>query len=246
MSPATTSQRFSSFDNMSAADVQALLAGAQSLEGTVGSALKNRHVAVLCEQPMSAAVNALAAAAVSLGAAVVRLVPSTLALRDLTAIRQTARLLGQLYGVICTAGLEPSINTSLARWAGVPVLSDLTVASHPVQILADLLVMQQHARQPIASLTLGLRADTDAASLRAWQQVSALTGLKISRFDEPPPADPVQICDFHVGSGPQPGGSVWQPLVASGQAAGRCDCLVEQQLDARQRLLKSLMAQVAS
>jgi ornithine carbamoyltransferase len=246
MRPTITPQCFSAFDTLSSAAVQALLADAGRLQAAPNATLKNRHVAVVCEEPLSAAAETLAAAALAIGAAVVRLQPSGLNLSDRSRRRQTVQLLGRLYGLVCTEGLEPQLNASLTRWAGVPVLSELTAASHPAQVLADVLVMQEHARRPIATLTLGLARDTGAAVQRAWRHASALTGLRICVLDTPPEETATPVCDFYLVCRQQCGESGLPHLLAAASPTGERQCLVAQQLDARHRVLQALMVRVCS
>ena len=241
MRPAIIPQRFSAFDKLSSADVQALLAGASSRATAAGFALKHRHVAVLCEQTLSAPADALAAAASALGATVVRLRPSGLKLRDRAGLGDAATLLGRLYCLICTEGLRPSANAALVDLAGVPLLSDVTAAWHPARVLADLLVMQEFAGRPAAAIRLGLAAGTEPATLQAWHLAAGLTGLQLIGIKQAPLVLAPPACDFYVGCGPQCGEPRRQHLVVVGHSAGRYTCLAAQQLDAQQRLLQSLM-----
>lgn len=246
MGPAIDPQRFSAFENMSLQDVQALLSGAR-VESTVpGSALMNRHVAVLCKPTLQASGDALAAAASALGATVVRLSSDTLRLDDRQCLRETARLLGRLYCLICSEGLGLAVNSGLSRWAGVPVLNDVTLPAHPTRILADLMSMQDHARRPAATITLGLSDDPDARTFRAWQLASGLTGLRVVRIDAALASSAAPECDFFFGPGPQCAACRVPHLIAVDAVAGACTCLAAQQADARLRLLRSLLLQVCS
>lgn len=231
---------------MSPQDVQVLLSGA-SVESTLAcSALTNRHVAVLCRPTLHAPGDALAAAASALGATVVRLNPDTLRLDDRQRLRETAKLLGRLYCLICSEGLGLAVNSGLSRWAGVPVLNDVTVAPHPTRILADLMSMQEHARRPAATITLGLSDDPDATTFRAWKLASGLTGLRIVRIDAPMATSAPPACDFFFGQRPHCAACrVPHLMAADAVAAGACMCLAAQQADAHHRLLRSLLLQVS-
>lgn len=59
-------------------------------------------------------------------------------------IADTARVLGRMYDGIEYRGFEQSVVEELAHYAGVPVWNGLTDQSHPTQILADLLTIQEH------------------------------------------------------------------------------------------------------
>jgi ornithine carbamoyltransferase len=60
-------------------------------------------------------------------------------------IRDTARVLGRMYDAIEYRGFRQTVVEELARFAGVPVYNGLTDESHPTQMLADLLTMEEHA-----------------------------------------------------------------------------------------------------
>jgi len=144
MSPGAVLLPFNALEHMSADDVQGLLGSARRLRAGSGPALKGRHVAVLSEEPAAApSADAVAGAAVALGATVVWLRPSTLALDETQRLRETARLLGRLYQLIAGDGLDPGVVAGLSRWAGVPLLIDVMAPSHPSRRLAEMLSAQE-------------------------------------------------------------------------------------------------------
>ena len=59
-------------------------------------------------------------------------------------IADTARVLGRMYDGIEYRGFAQNIVEELAKYAGVPVWNGLTNESHPTQILADFLTIQEH------------------------------------------------------------------------------------------------------
>jgi ornithine carbamoyltransferase len=64
-------------------------------------------------------------------------------------IKDTARVLGRMYDAIEYRGFAQKIVEELARHAGVPVYNGLTDESHPTQVLADLLTMEEHSDKPL-------------------------------------------------------------------------------------------------
>lgn len=68
-------------------------------------------------------------------------------------LKDTARVLGRLYDGIEYRGFEQSAVEELAKYAGVPVWNGLTNESHPTQILADLLTMEEFGGKPLSELT---------------------------------------------------------------------------------------------
>ena len=65
----------------------------------------------------------------------------------------TARVLGRIYDGIEYRGFEQTKVETLAKFAGVPVWNGLTNESHPTQILADFLAMQEHSDKPFHAMT---------------------------------------------------------------------------------------------
>jgi ornithine carbamoyltransferase len=110
-------------------------------------------------------------------------------------------------------------------------------------VLADLLVMQEHAGRPAAEITLGLLDDPDSEAFRSWQLASALTGLRLVRL-EPPAHTPLAAsgpaCDYCFQAAPS-GGTGSTLRVASTAAGGGGEDLARRQHDAHRRLLQSVL-----
>jgi len=115
-----------------AAAVSALVLRAGQLRraataGGLPQALKDRNLALLCEEPAREAPVAIHRAAVDLGARVSLVRPRFDAL-DPATTASTARMLGRLYdGVVCI-GLPTELVEALRASAGVPVLDDAVAA----------------------------------------------------------------------------------------------------------------------
>jgi ornithine carbamoyltransferase len=231
-------QRFSRIEDLSASDVQALLAHARAAPGA--AVLRGRHVAVVSDTAASESADALAAAALALGATVVRLHPGKLRLEDRAGLRATALLLGRLYALIGVEGLDARAARTLGRWAGVPVLDGVAAPCHPSRLLADLLAMQEHAGRPPAEITLELAGDAAPASARAWRRLSGLTGLRIGGGPR----------DVAPGNGafvfrPDAGAGL-RLIAADGRVGdGDADALARRRLDAHRRVLSSLLVQLS-
>jgi len=162
-------------------------------------------------------------AAYDLGMGVTYLDPSGSQIGHKESIRDTARVLGRMYDAIEYRGFAQSIVEELAKYAGVPVYNGLTDASHPTQILADFMTMEEHSDKPLAemaycylgdarnnmgnSLLLGGAAmgmdvrlcapkalwPAEAVVTRA-KALAGATGARITLSDDPKKA--VTECDF--------------------------------------------------
>jgi ornithine carbamoyltransferase len=68
-------------------------------------------------------------------------------------LKDTARVLGRLFDGIEYRGFKQSAVEELAKFSHVPVWNGLTDESHPTQILADLLTMQEFGEKPLHELS---------------------------------------------------------------------------------------------
>ena len=79
------------------------------------------------------------------GAHVTYLDPSGSQIGHKESFKDTARVLGRMYDAIEYRGFAQSIVDDLAKYAGVPVYNGLTDESHPTQILADFMTMEEQS-----------------------------------------------------------------------------------------------------
>jgi ornithine carbamoyltransferase len=128
-----------------------------------------------------------------------------------------------MYDAIEYRGFKQAVVEELADNAGVPVYNGLTDESHPTQMLADLLTMEEHSDKPLDKLAycylgdarnnmgnslllVGARMGMDVrlcAPKSLWpadsvvaraQELAAESGAKILLTDDPKKG--VQSCDF--------------------------------------------------
>jgi ornithine carbamoyltransferase len=138
-------------------------------------------------------------------------------------IKDTARVLGRMYDAIEYRGFKQSVVEELAKFAGVPVYNGLTDESHPTQMLADLLTMEEHSDRPLhrvaycylgdarnnmgnSLLLVGARMGMDvrlAAPKALWpaeevvargRELAAESGARITLTENP--VEGVEGCDF--------------------------------------------------
>lgn len=64
-------------------------------------------------------------------------------------IEDTARVLGRLYDAIEYRGFSQEIVTQMAEYSGIPVWNGLTDISHPTQVLADIMTIEEHVHKPL-------------------------------------------------------------------------------------------------
>ncbi|MEO8858819.1 MAG: ornithine carbamoyltransferase [Burkholderiaceae bacterium] len=68
-------------------------------------------------------------------------------------LKDTARVLGRLFDGIEYRGFKQSAVEELAKFSHVPVWNGLTDETHPTQVLADLLTMQEFGEKPLHELS---------------------------------------------------------------------------------------------
>lgn len=120
--------------------------------GTEERRLSGKNLCLIFEKTSTRTRCAFEVAAYDQGMGVTYLDPSGSQIGHKESIRDTARVLGRMYDAIEYRGFGQSIVEELAKYAGVPVYNGLTDESHPTQVLADLLTMEEHSEKPLAQI----------------------------------------------------------------------------------------------
>ena len=92
-------------------------------------------------------------------------------------IADTARVLSRYVDAIMIRILSPDDLKELAQYASVPVINGLTKASHPCQVMADILTFEEH-RGPIAGKKIAWSGDYNNV-LSSWIDASARFGFDL-------------------------------------------------------------------
>jgi ornithine carbamoyltransferase len=117
--------------------------------GTEVPRLKGKNLCLIFEKTSTRTRCAFEVAAYDQGMGVTYLDPSGSQIGHKESIKDTARVLGRMYDAIEYRGFRQAVVEELARHAGVPVYNGLTDESHPTQVLADLLTMEEHSDKPL-------------------------------------------------------------------------------------------------
>src|SRR3984893_18127538 len=120
--------------------------------GTEERRLSGKNLCMIFEKTSTRTRCAFEVAAHDQGMGVTYLDPSGSQIGHKESIRDTARVLGRMYDAIEYRGFRQSVVEELARSAGVPVYNGLTDESHPPQMLADLLTMEEHSDKPLEEI----------------------------------------------------------------------------------------------
>jgi ornithine carbamoyltransferase len=192
-----------SLDNLSGADVSALLDTACALKkatqaGRPPRPLRGKNIAVMCESPTDPALKDFTDAAHALGAQVAHIRPSSSRITQPSESHETAVVLGRLYDAIDCEGMALPLVQEVERTAGRPVFNGLAAATHPLRVLADLMTLWEHSGKPLNQTTLVFLGDTNSPEGKAWRRAAALTGLDLHLT---PPATPADfLWDEHAAS----------------------------------------------
>ncbi len=120
--------------------------------GTEQRRLSGKNLCLIFEKTSTRTRCAFEVAAYDQGMGVTYLDPSGSQIGHKESIRDTARVLGRMYDAIEYRGFKQTVVEELAEFAGVPVYNGLTDESHPTQMLADLLTMEEHSEKPLEKI----------------------------------------------------------------------------------------------
>ncbi|QNM97883.1 ornithine carbamoyltransferase [Chitinimonas koreensis] len=121
--------------------------------GTEQPRLKGRNIALIFEKTSTRTRCAFEVAVHDQGGHVTCIDAAGSQLGRKESLKDTARVLGRLYDGIEYRGFGQQAVEELARHAHVPVWNGLTDESHPTQVLADLLTMEEFGERPLHELS---------------------------------------------------------------------------------------------
>jgi ornithine carbamoyltransferase len=128
--------------------------------GTEVPRLQGKQIALIFEQNSTRTRSGFEVAAYDQGAHVTYIGPSGSHIGYKETMKDTARVLGRLYDGIEYRGFAQEDAEELARYAGVPVWNGMTNETHPTQVLADFLTMQEHIHKPLQAVSFCFLGDT--------------------------------------------------------------------------------------
>ena len=138
-------------------------------------ALAGRTLALLFERPSTRTRVSFEVAMRQLGGHCTTLTDRDMQLGRGETIGDTARVLSRYVDAIMLRTDRVSKLEELARCASVPVINGLTEASHPCQLMADILTFEEH-RGPIAGQVVAWIGDGNNVS-RTWVQAAVRFGF---------------------------------------------------------------------
>lgn len=115
--------------------------------------LKGKNIALIFEKASTRTRCAFEVAVHDQGGHVTYIDPVSSQLGHKESLKDTARVLGRMYDGIEYRGFHQSVVEEIARFSHVPVWNGLTDESHPTQVLADLMTMQEFGEKPLHELS---------------------------------------------------------------------------------------------
>jgi len=141
--------------------------------------LQGKNIALIFEKDSTRTRIAFEVAAYDQGAHVTYLGPTGSHIGAKESIKDTARVLGRIYEAIAYRGFGQEIVEELAHYAGVPVWNGLTTESHPTQVLADFLTMQEHTEKALAEISFCFLGHVNANVARSLLIGAAKMGMDV-------------------------------------------------------------------
>jgi ornithine carbamoyltransferase len=175
---------FLRLDDLSRAELLELLerAAEWKLLGRSGPRpLSGRAVGLVFEKASTRTRVSFAVACSQLGASEMMLSPRDMQLGRGEPIRDTARVLARYLDALVVRTHEHAKLEEMARWADVPVVNALTDASHPCQVLADLLTVAERLGQDrVARGDLAVAWVGDGNNMaNSWLEAAILLGFDL-------------------------------------------------------------------
>lgn len=146
--------------------------------------LAGKTIALIFDKPSTRTRVSFEVAMKQLGGEVIVLQASDMQLGRGETIADTARVLSRYVDAIMLRTDAPEKLAEMASCATVPVINGLTAASHPCQLMADILTFEEH-RGPIAGQVVAWCGDANNVA-RSWIEAAALFGFTL-RIATPEP-----------------------------------------------------------
>lgn len=191
-------------DDLTADEIRLLLQLAADLKaqkraGAEVGRLSGKNIALLFERDSIHTRTSFEVAAYDQGARVTLIGPTISHGWRRESIKDTARLLAQLYDAIGYSGCSQSTVEELAEWASVPVYNCMTDEFHPTQTLADFLTMQESSDKSLGEMIVAFLGDGRSNVARSLALAASKLGVDL-RIVSPPTLWPEPSFIEHVTS----------------------------------------------
>lgn len=188
-------RHFLDLDAIPAGELRTILDGAIAIKRRRTSAgkaamprpLAGRTLAMIFDQPSTRTRVSFDVGMRELGGETLMLTGAEMQLGRGETIADTARVLSRYVDAIVIRTLERSLVEELAHHATVPVINGLTKASHPCQVMADVMTFEEH-RGPIGGRVVAWSGDANNVMV-SWAHAAQRFGFEM-RVASPPDLAP--------------------------------------------------------
>ncbi len=149
--------------------------------------LENRILAMVFEKPSTRTRVSFDVAMRQMGGQSLLLSGSELQLGRGETVADTARVLSRFVDAIMIRTFEADKLAELAEFAAVPVINGLTDVTHPCQVMADVLTLQEK-KGDVSKLTVAWSGDSNNVT-NSWMHAAARFGFEL-RIASPEPLQP--------------------------------------------------------
>ena len=159
--------------------------------------LLGKNIALIFEKDSTRTRSGFEVAAHDQGAHVTYMGPSGSHIGQSETVKDTARVLGRMFDAIEFRGFAQSDVVTLGKYAGVPVYNGLTEDSHPTQILADFMTMQENTHKSLSDIRFAFLGDGHNNMAKSLAVGAAKMGMKFT-VGAPPALRPEAAFIEHV------------------------------------------------
>jgi ornithine carbamoyltransferase len=187
-----TKRDYLSVDDLSSQELTQLLNDAAKMKKAKreknADALRGEHVALIFEKPSTRTRVSMEVAVASLGGNSVVLRGDELQLGRGETIEDTGRVLSRYVSAIAVRTFGQERLEALSAGATVPVINLLSDQSHPCQVLADLLTIQEHVTEKLSGVSVAYIGDGNNVA-HSLLIAGAMMGMEV-RVASPPGYEP--------------------------------------------------------
>jgi ornithine carbamoyltransferase len=168
-------------------------------DGAADQPLAGKTLAMIFDKPSTRTRVSFDIAMRQLGGDTILLTGQEMQLGRGETIADTARVLSRYVDAIMIRTLDQEMLAEFARHAGVPVINGLTKASHPCQVMADVMTFEEH-RGPIRGRTVAWSGDANNV-LASWMHAAQRFEFCLRVATPPELAPKKRLLDWVQSSG---------------------------------------------
>ena len=174
-------------------------AGFKAAGGVSSRPLAGKTIALIFEKPSTRTRVSFEVAMRQLGGETLFLTGQETQLGRGESIADTARVLSRYVDAIVMRTDGPEKIHEMAEYATIPVINGLTAASHPCQLMADVMTFEEH-RGPIAGQIVAWCGDGNNVA-RSWIESAARFGFTLRLATPPELRPPAELVEWARAQG---------------------------------------------